>query len=63
MNPQTLRGLGAMLGMLLVLFLGMYFYKSYKSGEHNWYFVVMGCGMLLLLYYSVASRSGRNRRD
>jgi len=63
MNASQLRGLGAMLGILLVLFVGIHFYKSYQVGEHNWYFVVMACGMLLLLYYATftGNRGGRRR--
>ena len=62
MNPKQLKALGVFLGVLLVIVITLQFISTYNSGSPNYYFIVMGFGMLLLLYYTISTKSGRWRR-
>lgn len=56
MNPGQLRGLGILLGTVVIVIIVLEFVKLYSRGEPNWYYLVMACGMLLILFYSVRRR-------
>ena len=62
MSKQQLKGIGLFLGALVALMALMQFIATWKAGNPNYYLVVMTCGMLLLIYYTFASASGRRRR-
>ena len=52
MNPKQLRYLGILLGIAAVVIIGLRFMRLYTQGNPNWYYLVMVCGMLLLLFYT-----------
>ncbi|MFY0689370.1 MAG: hypothetical protein JXQ90_19520 [Cyclobacteriaceae bacterium] len=60
MNPGVLKGLGITLGLVVVLLSVIHFISTFKSDNTNWYLLVMACGMVLLLFYTI--RSGKRIR-
>lgn len=50
---RQLRTLGIILGVVVTITLTLLLIRQFQAGEINWYYVVMGCGMLLLLFYTI----------
>lgn len=63
MTPKFLRFIGAILGVVVLFFAFRQFLYTYREGNPNWYLIVMTCGMLLILYYSIASKRKENEDD
>ncbi len=59
MNRKQLKSLGIVLGILVVVMVVVRFSYSWKAGTTNWYYVVMICGMLLLLFNTLVKPRGR----
>ena len=47
------KSVGTILGLISLIFAVRYFLYSYRDGNPKWFMVVMVCGMLLILYYTV----------
>jgi heme/copper-type cytochrome/quinol oxidase subunit 4 len=47
------KSVGIILGLISLIFAVRYFLYSYRDGNPKWFMVVMVCGMLLILYYTV----------
>ena len=45
--------LGSLLGILVTAFAIRHFLYTYRDGNPNWFMIVMVCGMLLILYYTL----------
>ena len=56
MNPRQLRSVGILLGLLLLAMVTVRFSYSFRSGDVNWYYLVMICGMILLLFYTLEAQ-------
>ena len=60
MNNRSKLALGALLGVLVMIFAIRHFLYSYRDGNPKWFMLVMVCGMLLILYYTII---GNRRSD
>ena len=61
MNPRQLRSVGILLGLLLLALVTVRFSYSFRSGDVNWYYLVMICGMILLLFYTLVKPKKRRK--
>ncbi len=61
MNAKQLRSLGIVLGLVLVALVTVRFSYSLKTSNVNWYYLVMVCGMALLLFYTLVKPKNRRR--
>ncbi len=59
MNPRQLRSVGILLGLVVLALVTVRFTYSFRSGEANWYYLVMICGMILLLFYTLVKPKKR----
>lgn len=59
MGDKLKKGIGVVLGLVVLLFASRYFLYSYRDGDPKWFMLVMVFGMVLILYYTVTSA----RRD
>lgn len=50
MNIKKLNRYGILGGFLLVFLASLHFYRSYQAGSPRWFYLVMACGMGLILY-------------
>jgi bacteriorhodopsin len=62
MSPKQLRSLGIILGLISVFLIANYIVETWETGTTNWYYLAMGCGMLLLLFYTVFKPTRRKPR-
>lgn len=53
MGDKMKKSVGIILGLISLIFAVRYFLYSYRDGNPKWFMVVMVCGMLLILYYTV----------
>jgi len=64
MNPKQLNGISTV-GVLVSLVLSIwYLIKTYQAGNPKWYFLIMACGIAIMLAYGFVAKRGnkRNRR-
>jgi DMSO/TMAO reductase YedYZ heme-binding membrane subunit len=53
MDGRQLRNIGILLGFLIIALASVHFYFTFKEGNPSWNLVIMICGMVLLLYYTL----------
>ena len=63
MNNRSKTALGALMGVLVMIFAFRHFLYSYKDGNPKWFMLVMVCGMLLILYYSIIGNRRRKEDE
>ena len=56
MDVRRPRKIGVMLGIIGVSLTVLYLYVTIELETTNWYFLVMLCGMVLLLLYTVSGK-------
>ena len=56
MDVRRPRKIGVMLGVVGVSLTVLYLYVTIELKTTNWYFLVMLCGMVLLLLYTVSGK-------
>lgn len=61
MGPHMKKVIGIVLGLITLLLAIRHFLYTYRDGHPSWYMIVLVCGMLLILYYTLIS--GRTRDD
>jgi len=63
MNPKQINSI-ATVGVLISLVLSVwYLIKTYQAGNPKWYFLIMSCGIAIMLTYGfVAKRKGGKKR-
>ena len=62
MNPQQMKRSGIFLGIILMILTSWHIWTTFGTGKTNWYFLVMLCGMGLMLFYTIFSKP-RRRKD
>lgn len=50
MNIKKLNRYGILGGFVLVFLASLHFSRSYQAGEPKWFYLVMACGMSIILY-------------
>lgn len=61
MNPIQLKALGITLGIAVLVITFLHFWRTFQEGSADWYFLVMACGMALLLLYTFTSSKKKRR--
>lgn len=60
MNPKTLKAI-SYLGVILVMVMSLaYAYKSWQSGDTKWNFLILGCGIAILLSVNLLVKKKRD---
>ena len=63
MNTKQKKQLGVTLGVVVIVLVILNLRTSLRSGgDTNWYFLVMLCGMALLLYYTFYPKRKKRRK-